>query len=402
MGVQRALRLCMELVRSKKNSIYTLGPIIHNGTVTASLEAKGVKTATDIEKIEPNSWVLIRSHGVTPKVRNSLLERGINICDATCPKVARVQGLIKSNVSQGYFAVIIGDHGHAETDGLMGYAEDKGVVLSNMQEVKNFIKQNDPSAKICAVAQTTQDVELFDSLCVELGKYFKNIKIINTVCDATKKRQDEVKQKGSKADCIIVAGGKNSANTNRLCEIAQKAASKSIHIERAQDMDLDAVRQNKTVFVTAGASTPRWIIHETADAVKGNGWMEKIIKTTASKKFFYAVLAVFVVHNVFNFSLDAIFAMAGFALLNMEFRRYLMQKLDDFMGRGVNKVLLLAGLLTALFASIIVRQILLFPLLSYGLFFYMIYRNVSVRASVMLCVSNLSALFVALTFFIWR
>ena len=400
MGVQRALRLCMELVRSKKTPIYTLGPIIHNGTVTASLEAEGVKTAVDIDGLEPNSWVLIRSHGVTPKVRNKLASLGVNVCDATCPKVARVQGLIKSNVSQGYFAVIIGDHGHAETEGLMGYAEDRGVVLSNTEEVKAFIKQNDSGKKICAVAQTTQDIELFDSLCSLLAGHFKDIKIINTVCDATKKRQDEVKQKASNADCIIVAGGKNSANTTRLYEISQKTAPKSIHIERGQDLDPKDIKQSDTIFITAGASTPRWIIHETADVVTGTGWKEKAIKVLASKQAFYFVLLLYAVYNVLHFSLDAVFSMSGFALMNMEFRRYLMQKLDDFRSHGISKMLLLSGILTSLFASIIVQQLLLLPLLSYGLFFYMIYRNVSVRASVMFCLSNVAALFVALIFFI--
>ena len=401
MGVQRALRLCMELVRSNKSPIYTLGPIIHNGTVTASLEAEGIKTTTAVESLEPGSWVLIRSHGITPNLRTKLSQLGLNVCDATCPKVARVQSLIKSNVSQGYFVVIIGDHGHAETEGLLGYAEEHGIVLSDLKEIKEFIKNIDANKKICVVAQTTQDMELFESLCSVLKLHFKDIKVTNTICDATKKRQDEIKQKGNNADCIIVAGGKNSANTTRLYEIAQKTAPKSVHVERAQDLTCDDTKQGNTVFITAGASTPRWIIHETADAVKGNGHIEKLIKLLASKSFFYSVMAVYVFYNIFYFSMDAVFSMAGFALINMELRRYLLQKLDDFISRGVNKLLLFSGVLTAVFASIIVQQLLFLPLLSYGLFFYMIYRNVSVRARVLLCLSNVAALFVALIFFIW-
>ncbi len=401
MGVQRALRLCMELVRSNKSPIYTLGPIIHNGTVTASLEAEGIKTTTAVESLEAGAWVLIRSHGITPKLRNKLSQLGLNVCDATCPKVARVQSLIKSNVSQGYFVVIIGDHGHAETEGLLGYAEEQGIVLSDLKEIKEFITTCDANKKICVVAQTTQDMELFESLCSVLRAHFKDIKVTNTICDATKKRQDEIKQKGNNADCIIVAGGKNSANTTRLYEIAQKTAPKSVHVERAQDLTCDDAKQGNTVFITAGASTPRWIIHETADAVKGSGYFEKLIKLLASKSFFYSVMALYVLYNIFYFSMDAVFSMAGFALINMELRRYLLQKLDDFISRGVNKLLLFSGILTAVFASIIVQQLLFLPLLSYGLFFYMIYRNVSVRARVLLCMSNVVALFVALIFFIW-
>lgn len=402
MGVQRALRLCTKLVKDKKAPIYTLGPIIHNNTVIEYLASLGVKNSKDLDAIEKGSWVLIRSHGITPKLRTKLNELGFNLCDATCPKVARVQSLIKSNVSLGYFVVIIGDHDHAETEGLLGYSDDKGIVLSSTKEVQDFIKTKDSKDKICVVAQTTQDLELFDKLCEELRGCFTDIKIINTVCDATKKRQDEVKKVGSKCECVIVAGGKNSANTTRLYEIAQKTSKKSFHIERAEELDVSKLDDVNRVFITAGASTPKWIIHETADKIKQHysGVKEKVLKALASKTFFYLILVSYFLYSVINMSSASAFSMAGFALLNMELRRYLYQKLDDLRSLELNRFLVFAGFLSTLFASIFIQHLLMIPLLSYGLFFYMIYRDVSVRARVLMCASNVVALIVALIF-IW-
>ncbi|MCX6112817.1 MAG: 4-hydroxy-3-methylbut-2-enyl diphosphate reductase, partial [Proteobacteria bacterium] len=215
MGVRRALSLCMDAIRRKNLPIRTLGPIIHNTTVIDELESHGIKSIKSPEDINEGDYVLIRTHGVTPSIRHELSRKGARIIDATCPKVARVQAIIRKHVANGYFIVIIGDHGHAETQGLLGYAEGKGQILSTKKEVQDFSASRNKDEKICVVAQTTQEIEVFDDLCSMLSSHFTDIKIINTICDATRNRQEEIRNKAKGSDHIFVVGGKDSANTTR-------------------------------------------------------------------------------------------------------------------------------------------------------------------------------------------
>ena len=395
MGVRRALSLCMDLVRSGKKPIYTLGPIIHNNTVTEKLEAFGVRNAKSIDDIEPGSYVLIRSHGITPKVRQELVQRGFNLCDATCPKVARVQAIIKSHVNQGYSIVIIGDHGHAETQGLLGYADDKGVILETMQEADLFIKNTDPNVRVCVVAQTTQEPKVFQQFCRKLESHFKDIKIIDTICDATRKRQEEVSHDASCFDCVIVAGGKNSANTARLYETALKSGKKALHLEGSFEIEDENFEESSSVLITAGASTPFWIMHEIKERVNRHSFFEKLLSVLSSKEFGAVnfMMAFFI--SLYWFS-DK-----GYGLIAMMFASSLMLVaglLSMYMGRldmfdkklpyagfGVAGGFLTLGI-TSLFLEPAVSALVLY----YGLLFYVVYKNKAVARRLIIAMLNLS------------
>jgi 4-hydroxy-3-methylbut-2-enyl diphosphate reductase len=385
----------MDLVRSGKKPIYTLGPIIHNNTVTEKLEAFGVRSVKDLDEIEPGSYVLVRSHGITPKLRQELVQRGLNICDATCPKVARVQAIIKSHVNQGYLTVIIGDHGHAETQGLLGYSDDKGVVLSTMQEIERFIKGAAKDTRICVVAQTTQEPQVFQDLCKELGNHFKDIKIIDTICDATRKRQIEINKKASCYDCVIVAGGKNSANTTRLYETALKSGKKAFHIENSRELDEIDLKDCNSVLVTAGASTPFWIIHEVKENIRKSNLMENVLSLLASKWFGTLSFALAFIYSLFFLSrADRWVTLIGFAaslMLVLGLTSMYMSRLDMFEKKLPYAELAIAGgFLTLGVISLFFRGWLTVALLYYGLLFYVVYKNKAVARRIVIATLNLS------------
>ena len=401
MGVRRALSLCMEAIRKKNLPIRTLGPIIHNTTVIDELESHGIKSIKDPEDINEGDYVLIRTHGVTPNIRQQLSKRGAKIIDATCPKVAKVQAIIRKHVANGYFIVIIGDHGHAETQGLLGYAEDKGQILSTKKEVEDFSSSRNIDEKICVVAQTTQELAVFNELCSILNSRFKDIKIINTICDATRNRQEEIRVKAQGSDRIFVVGGKDSANTARLFEIAQKICPRTYHIERADEIDEDDIPKDKKItrdekiFVTAGASTPLWVAHEIVDELGRDSFVNKILRVTGSKYAYWviAILAIFISHFVCttpeSFRLSML--MLGGAILTSRGMLYLyvksldVFKLDYFYG----KIALIAGLFILTYLTLFKDYMTVFFLLYYGILFYVVYKSVAVSRSLFFTLCNL-------------
>jgi len=395
MGVRRALSLCMDLVRSGKRPIYTLGPIIHNSTVTKKLESFGVRSVENLCEMEPGSYVLVRSHGITPKLRTELIQKGLNICDATCPKVARVQAIIKAHVNQGYSIVIIGDHGHAETQGLLGYADEKGFVLENIQEVESFIQSPNKPQKICVVAQTTQEPLVFQDFCKHLSLCFKDIKIIDTICDATRKRQEEVNKNASCYDCVIIAGGKNSANTTRLFETALRSCKKVFHIENSSELSNVNIKDCDTVLVTAGASTPFWIMHQIKDKLEKNGPTKLIINLLSSKWFGIISFVLTVLLSLLFFreagfwAIIFIFMAAAIFVLGL-FSMY-MGRLDMFEKKLPYAELAVAGgFLTLVITSLLFGARLMPALLYYGLLFYVVYKNKAVAMRIVIAMLNLS------------
>ncbi len=395
MGVRRALSLCMDLVRSGKKPIYTLGPIIHNNTVIEKLEAFGVRSVDDLDQIEPNSYVLVRSHGITPKLRQELTERGFKLCDATCPKVARVQAIIKAHVNQGYMTVIIGDHGHAETQGLLGYSDGKGVVLSTVEEIEVFIMSRAKDERICVVAQTTQEPQVFHELCKKLASHFRDIKIIDTICDATRKRQEEVSKKVASYDCIIVAGGKHSANTTRLYETATKSGNHAFHIENSSELGGVDLKGCKSVLVTAGASTPFWIIHEIREKIRRHELMEHVLMLLASKWFGVLSFSLTFIFSLLFFYRTGLFTtVASFAaalVLVLGLMSMYMSRLDMFEKKIPYAELAIAGgFLTLGSISLFFRTGLMVALLYYGLLFYVVYKNKAVARRIVIAMLNLS------------
>ncbi|MCL6582261.1 MAG: 4-hydroxy-3-methylbut-2-enyl diphosphate reductase [bacterium] len=254
-GVQRAMNILLDTARREKPPIYTFGPLIHNPQVIALLERRGIVALSDPESA-PCGTLIIRAHGIAPKTRQFLKKKGFKLCDATCPHVAQVQSIVKSHSRNGYDIIIIGDKGHAEVAGILGFAEDRGVVVSSLAEV-DLLSLGD---KICVVAQTTQNIEDFQRITDRILSRFPQAKIFNTICSSTQKRQDEAMQIAHQVEAMVIVGGKNSANTVRLANMVRSIPKPTFHIEVPSELPIKELEKFDRIGVTAGASTPNWII----------------------------------------------------------------------------------------------------------------------------------------------
>lgn len=265
MGVRRAVETTLDMVDRKEGNIATLGPLIHNPQVLEMLQEKGVEVLEDVPG-KYSGTVVIRAHGVPPILIKNLQESGADVEDATCPRVLKVQAIISKYKRQGYATVIIGDRDHAEVIGLMGYTEDTGVIVSNEEDVDTL--RLPFAAPYIIVSQTTQDQNTFDRLIQMITDRFPNGKVFNTICDSTRKRQDEVRSLCGSVQALVVVGGRNSANTQRLGEIARDMGRPVYVIETKDELDLADFARYDCVGVTAGASTPTWAIEGIVEALK--------------------------------------------------------------------------------------------------------------------------------------
>lgn len=265
MGVRRAMDIVLDAAYSEKHkgsTVYTDGPLIHNPQVLDLLQEKGIKTLKEGAVLDKNR-VVIRAHGITPTRQKEIESMGAKISDATCPHVMRVQNIIKKYSAQGYSTIIIGDDGHAEVVGLLGYANGRGYVVGSMED----IEQLPPMEKACIVAQTTQDKRLFQILTSRLKEKYAECKVFETICGSTHERQNEVINLCRTVDAMIVVGGRGSANTNRLVKICESEGVPTFHIETEAELDLKKLDNFEIVGVTAGASTPQWLIKRVVDLV---------------------------------------------------------------------------------------------------------------------------------------
>ncbi|MCX7641331.1 MAG: 4-hydroxy-3-methylbut-2-enyl diphosphate reductase [Elusimicrobiales bacterium] len=265
-GVNLALEKVIELASKKKKKIYTLGQLIHNNDVIKELEKRQIKAIDKIDEIEDirNSILVIRAHGIPPELENEIKDKKIDFVDATCPLVKRVHKIITYYKEKGYKTIILGDPNHAEVIGLIGYAKPNFVVISSekeAEELKNLDKVN-------LVSQTTQEEELFIKVANILSKKSNELIISNTICEPTKNRQKETKYFASHSDLVVVVGGKHSANTKRLYEMCKNLSKKVILVENESEISTDMFNKIETVFITAGASTPKWLVERVARKIK--------------------------------------------------------------------------------------------------------------------------------------
>lgn len=256
MGVRRAVETTLDTVHKGEGKIVTFGPLIHNPQVLGLLRDQGVETLTEIpEKID--GTVIIRAHGIPPAHKLKLMAAGAEVKDATCPRVMKVQAIIKKYKENNYFTIIIGDKNHAEVVGLMGYAEPDVQVVSDEKD----IEQLRISGPYIIVSQTTQDEMSFQRLSAEIMARFPEGKVFNTICDSTHKRQEEVRNLAGKVPAMVVVGGRGSANTQRLGQIASEMGCRVFMAETEEDLDFQVISQFDRIGVTAGASTPTWMIN---------------------------------------------------------------------------------------------------------------------------------------------
>ncbi len=262
MGVRRAMRLALKAVEQSEDPVFTYGPLIHNPQALELLKKLGIREFTESE-VGGKGILIIRAHGIPPQEKQKLLSLGLKVVDGTCPRVAKVQKLAQKYHSEGYRVIIIGDKDHAEVKGILGYTDNRGIVVSNFKDIDAL----DLKDKYVILSQTTQDEELFEVLSQEILRRFPNGEIINTICHATHVRQDCVRNLAKECDTIVVVGGKKSANTNRLAQIAQEEDCKTFLIETPEELDLKELKDANVVGITGGASTPNWVI---------NGVVEKV------------------------------------------------------------------------------------------------------------------------------
>jgi len=264
MGVRRAVEIVLDVANTQEGPIYTFGPLIHNPQVLEILAEKGVSILDDPSVPGPGS-VVIRAHGVPPQAKQALADSGLTVIDATCPRVVKVQTIIAKYAKQGYGVIIVGDRDHPEVMGLMGYAKGQGHVISCSEDLDKL-----PSLeRAIVVAQTTQDGRFFNTISRTMKERFPHFKLFDTICDSTHKRQAEVRSMAKGVDAVVVVGGRNSGNTQRLAQVAEQEGIPVFHVEREEELDRKAIEPLQAVAVTAGASTPNWVIKKVCRTLEG-------------------------------------------------------------------------------------------------------------------------------------
>jgi (E)-4-hydroxy-3-methyl-but-2-enyl pyrophosphate reductase len=290
MGVRRAVEMVLDASKTDNGSIYTFGPLIHNPQVLNILEEKGIHILDEIPK-KGNGTVLIRAHGIPPDKGEKLKKAGFNVIDATCPRVIKVQTIIKKHAQEGYASIIVGDRDHAEVIGLLGYAGEKKLVIGSMEHLSKIPKFE----KAIIVAQTTQNTQFFEDIKNWFRKHHPHYLIFDTICGSTEKRQNEVKNLAQQVDAVIVVGGFTSGNTQRLYEIAQKSEKPSYYVEDESQLDLSFLCRAKSIGITAGASTPHWVIRRICRSIE----TIPLQMGKQFQKFFFSILTILLFSNAY-------------------------------------------------------------------------------------------------------
>lgn len=261
-GVERAYKIALE--QSKQGRpVFMLGNLVHNTQVVENLGQLGIKTVKTLSEIPDDSKgiLIISAHGVVPQVYEEAKLKNLEIVDTTCPWVKNAQRLAKEISTKGLKVIIIGDKDHPEVRGILGWAGGQGVIVQKVEDLDSI--DNEVFQKgVGIVAQTTQSQENFDSIVAEASKRSSNIIVHKTICGATSKRQSAAIDLAKKVDMMLVVGDQKSANTKRLVELCIKAGTKTYQIQSASELDKNWLKGIEKIGITAGASTPDWVISE--------------------------------------------------------------------------------------------------------------------------------------------
>lgn len=254
-GVRRAVEKARGVLANGKGPVFTDGPLIHNRQMIEQLRQEGILAIATPAQAQGGT-LLIRAHGIPPE-RRAVLAAAATLIDATCPDVARIQGLIRRHARGGFTILIYGDRGHAEVIGLLGFAEGRGTVLADADDVDGLPDLD----RVCLVSQSTQVPCDYERVAARVQARFRTTVVLDTICESTKKRQTDLTILATQVDALVVVGGRDSANTMRLVELA-RALKPTFHIETADDLEPGDFQHVRTVGVTAGASTPAFVISE--------------------------------------------------------------------------------------------------------------------------------------------
>ncbi len=263
-GVKRAISMAINCAKESDENIYTLGPIIHNPQVVRRLEeSEKIHPKTSVDEMARGTMI-IRSHGMKLEDIEKAQKKNLKIVDATCPFVKKTQDFVRTLSKEGYTIVVVGEKEHPEVQGVISYGSTEIIVATSVDELKEMPRKR----KIGIVAQTTQSQEKLQEITAFCLTKASEIKVYNTICNATFIRQKESVELSKTVDCMIVVGGRNSANTKRLAEICSSIQPKTYHIEVAGEIEPRWFEGVNRVGITAGASTPDWIIKEVVERVK--------------------------------------------------------------------------------------------------------------------------------------
>lgn len=271
-GVNRAFDKVLNLARSNINSepLFTFGPLIHNPVAVKMLIEEGVEVLNSIPA-KLNGTVFIRTHGISPNERARLKKSGATINDATCPDVGKIQAIVKKHLKKGYNIIIVGNSEHPEVRALLGFAEGNGICITSVEDLG---KIPDTWKNICVVAQSTQKEESYIDITKKIREKRPHSMVFNTICKATACRQGEARELSKIVDAMVVVGGYNSANTNKLAQICREMYTPTFHIEEASELNINDINKFAVIGVTAGASTPGISIQDVLKKLKSVGNVE--------------------------------------------------------------------------------------------------------------------------------
>lgn len=261
-GVQRAVDSVYKELEENLGKIYTFGPIIHNEQVVEDLNKKGIEVIDTVEQLKEikEGTVVIRSHGVAKEIYDILEQQKLKMVDATCPFVKKIHNIVLDESNNGKTIIIIGNDNHPEVEGIKGWVNGEVIVINKEEQIEKLSLPE--QTKACIVSQTTFNHNKFKYLVEIIRKKGYDITVVNTICNATHVRQVEAQKISSKVDGMIVIGGKNSSNTQKLYDICRNECENTFYVQTVKDLNLHELKSLKSIGITAGASTPKNIIEE--------------------------------------------------------------------------------------------------------------------------------------------
>lgn len=262
-GVKRALRIARRTRLQKSGDVFTFGDLIHNPQVIADLKTQGIHSINDLDEIK-RGMVIIRSHGVSPGIYRILEKKQIEIVDATCPIVKKIQKLVESLAAEEEEIVIVGNREHPEIKGLIGYSKGKGIILENEKQARHLPHKK----KRAILAQSTQDLYLFEKIVALLIEKTEQLKVYNTICQSTQTRQKSTSKLASSVDTLFIVGGRNSSNTYKLYEISKRILPNTFFIESTEQITPRMLKGARKIGLSGGASTPPEAIQEAVEKIK--------------------------------------------------------------------------------------------------------------------------------------
>jgi 4-hydroxy-3-methylbut-2-enyl diphosphate reductase len=266
-GVNRAYNLAMKTAK-KGEPVYMLGYLVHNQKVIDELKANGIQTVKDLKEIpkDAEGYLIISAHGLPPEMYEKAQKTGLKLIDTTCPWVKKPQLLAKKLIEEGYHLVIVGDRNHAEVTGIMGWAGNKAQIIESVKDIKKVQFHK----KMAVIAQTTQSQKNFEDVVNGLAGKTNELKMFNTICEATNKMQRSAVDVAKRSEIMLVVGDGKSANTRRLKELCEETGAKTYQIESAESLDLNLLKGFDVIGLTAGASTPARVIEEVIKKLRGS------------------------------------------------------------------------------------------------------------------------------------